>query len=95
MVKNLDDDFEFYDVNSNHMVSFDSNFKIGDFRAYNSEFLNFNQPADRKIILINTQEDKQIFQMKDGKFILEIEDGDYCRYYYSYNLEELINYSED
>ena len=33
--------------------------------------------------------------MKDGKFILEIEDGDYCRYYYSYNLEELINYSED
>ena len=95
MVRNLDDDFEMYDISVNRMASFNSNFKIGDFKAFISEFGNFNKPPSRAIILQNSSEDRQIFQMVDGKFILEIEDGDYCQYYYSEDLEELVQFSEN
>lgn len=97
MVRNLDDDFEMYDISVNRMVSFNSNFKIGDFKAFISEFGNFNNMS-RAIILQNSSAPgmgRQIFQMVDGKFILEIEDGDYCQYYYSEDLEELVQFSEN
>jgi len=99
MIRNLDDDFEMYDISVNKMVSFDSNFKIGNFVAFISEFGNLDGSGDiwatsRAIILQNGNK-KQIFQMVDGKFILEIETGDYCEYYYSEDLQELVDFSEN
>ena len=45
--------------------------------------------------MVSNDSNKQIFKMKDGKFILEVEgnmdeDGEIIEYFYSENIEDLI-----
>jgi hypothetical protein len=66
------------------MIPFPKNYKIGNYKSIESTFRRI------KMIILSDGGDKQIFHMKDGKYILEVVDMDSCEYYFSYDLNDLI-----
>lgn len=93
MKKDLDSN---YDIMADKMVSFTPEQLREGWVLYDAEFYSVKT---RKVVKIQTLNNgievgecgaKQIFQMKDGKYILEVEDEDGVEYFYSENIEDLI-----
>ena len=84
MRKELSDD---YDISGNNMLDIEND--ISCFKVKNSEFYVPKGKVNRKIL---TFDNKQIFQMNDGIFILEVEDYQEgtVEYFYSKDIYDLI-----
>lgn len=70
----------------------DINEKVGNFEVKKATFFNKGNKKETKNVL--TFENQQIFSMKDGTFVLEVEvdndEGGYCEYFYSDNIKDLL-----
>jgi len=79
-----------YDMSVENMLDI-SRTDSGEFVITEGEFYS-NDPKIKKPIKkkILTCDNKQIFAMVDGKFILEIEDDGICEYFWSNNLHDLL-----
>jgi len=85
MKKELSEDYE---ISATNMLDIEK--EISYFKIENSEFFIYPKgKLNRKIL---KHDNKQIFQMKDGIFILEVEDyiKSTCEYYYSKDITDLI-----
>ena len=85
--KELDDN---YDISVENML--DMTQEIGGFKLSEEEFSNKKSKLVKKNILRNEEENKQIFSMKDGLFILEVEDVNEgtVEYFFSKDINDLI-----
>ena len=64
---------------------------VGEFKVSNETFYNDAFNEVQMDILVNESNGEQIFKMKDGKFILEVEDGEgMVEYFHSDILEDLV-----
>lgn len=80
-----------YDINVSNMKNITEN--KGDFKIVESEFYDLRSGSDERIKMnvLSDGNGKQIFSMKDDKFILEVEDENMkINYFYSENLDDLI-----
>ena len=93
-MKRLDDN---YDICVDDMLPMLIEQEKGDFKIKNGEFYRTKDFEKVNMPILATGRidcgalNKQIFSMKDGKFILEIEENYEVEYFYSENLDELIN----
>ena len=85
MKKNLDDN---YDITVDNMLDMTEKQEVNGFTLVNSEFYNKKDKKVNKHILVRDNE--QIFSMKDGIFILEVEDDGMVEYFYSKDINDLI-----
>jgi len=61
------------------------------FKKESSKFISLKSGKTKSKIILKGGQDKQIFQMKDGKFVLEvINDEMECEFFYSNNIKKLI-----
>jgi hypothetical protein len=69
---------------------------VAGWQLYDAEFYSVKT---RKVINLKTLYNgteigrigaKQIFQMKDGKYVLEVEDEEGVEYFYSENIQDLV-----
>ena len=83
-MKELDIDYDISVANMNEITE-----DCGDFVVTDAEFYDTttNKLVNKKVLM---NEGKQIFSMKDGIYILEIEDCGEVEYYYSNNLNDLV-----
>lgn len=85
---------EDYDISVENMLDMNKSQELGGFKAQGTTFYNKKGKQIPKQILRNEEESKQIFQMKDGKFILEEETfddkGGDILYFYSDVITDLI-----
>jgi hypothetical protein len=83
-MKELDID---YDISVSNM--YDITLDRGNFLVTDTEFydINTSKLTNKKVLRSGG---KQIFSMKDGTFILEIEDCGEVEYFYSNNINDLI-----
>jgi len=94
MKKKLDDD---YDISVDDILNMTKDQEIGGFELVESDFYGKKGREKRNNL---ARKNEQIFSMKDGIFILEVEeDGDFCvckcplgmvEYFYSTNINDLI-----
>lgn len=92
--KLLSDD---YDINVDNMVAMTPEQEVGNYKVKDSQFFS-NTSEELKSMKILTSEDdnSQIFQMTDGKFILEVFEGfddeglEKYNYYYSDKISDLL-----
>lgn len=68
-LKNLSDDYE---VTVDNMIPLNS--KVSNFEVCNSQFFSFEKDKLVNMDILVNEEGWQIFAMKDGTFILEVED---------------------
>lgn len=88
-MRNLDEDFDMYDISVDNMVPMSKEHECAPFTLLETSF--FNQKGeDTNMPILSDSCEQQIFRMKDGKFILEIDNGDTVDYFYSENLNDLI-----
>ena len=92
MKKELDLD---YDINVVNMIPFTKSLPNSEMVLHEAEFYNLKGNAVKMMVLKNDIEFgsigcKQIFQMKDGKFILEVEDEEGVEYFFSNKIEDLL-----
>ena len=81
-----------YDMTVDNMVPL-----TGEYKGWTNEEGEFYLLSDEKLVkmpyLLNCN--KQIFQMKDGRFVLEVEniesDEFEAEYFYSYDINDLLN----
>lgn len=70
----------------------DINEEVGNFKLEKATFFNKKGQEENKTVLVF--DNKQIYSMKDGKFVLEVEvnndKGGYCEYFYSDNIKDLL-----
>ena len=90
---------ENYNISANDMLDMKPEQEVNGFKIENSEFYpNGGSKATTKNILVKENSEFvrfQIFSMKDGKFILEVDpDGENIGYFYSENLDDLTNSEE-
>lgn len=94
MVKKLKNS---YDISRKNMLDMEKHQAIAGFKLFGAEFGIGPGKNVKKKVLKSESDDgsKQIFSMKDGLFILEIEkiEENYCQYYCSNNLIELYTYN--
>lgn len=87
-MKKLNDSYE---ISADNMISMTESHTVVGFNLIEGEFFS---ESDGDIVPVNILEshnqDKQIFSMKDGTFILEAEEDGDIEYYYSYNITDLI-----
>jgi len=83
-MKELDLDYDISVDNMNDIITDYGNFVVEDAEFYDRK----TTKLVTKKVLVN--EGKQIFSMKDGIYILEIEDCGEVEYYYSKNLNDLV-----
>jgi hypothetical protein len=80
-----------YEISADNMISMSESYKVKGFNIIEGEFFS---EYDGDIVPVNILEsdnqDKQIFSMKDGTFILEAEEDGDIEYYYSYNIIDLL-----
>lgn len=85
-------------LNNNYPIGVEDivsiNTPIKPFIIHEAQFLNKQKQLETRNILITCDgiSSKQIFLMKDGKYILEIDDteNDNCEYFYSNDILDLI-----
>ena len=79
-----------YDMTVENMVPL-----TGEYKGWTNEEGEFYLLSNEKIVkmpyLLNEDCDRQIFQMKDGRFVLEVE-NDECEvdFFYSYDINDLL-----
>jgi hypothetical protein len=90
MIQELDDN---YDISVDGMINVTVEQEKGGYKIFNSEFYSLLYEKVYMNILKYENESacKQIFSMKDGKFILEIENELGISYFYSESLDDLID----
>ena len=91
MIQELDDN---YDISVDGMINVTVEQEKGGYKIFNSEF--YSSLAYERVYMNilkyeNESACKQIFSMKDGKFILEIENELGISYFYSESLDDLID----
>jgi hypothetical protein len=85
-----------YDINARNMTSFTEDQTSEGWVLSEAEFVPFDTDEEIKVTVLSNGVDvgecgaKQIFQMKDGKYILEVEDEEGVEYFYSENIEDLL-----
>lgn len=84
-----------YDVIVENMIPFTEGLSQQGMNLSETTFFNKKGKEVTMTVLRNEEEPgsigcKQIFQMKDGKFILEIEDEEGVEYFYSEKIEDLF-----
>lgn len=77
---------EDYEVSVDDMI--DAISDVGDFKVTTAEFYNKAGKIVNKNIL--SKDGQQIFSMKDGKFVLEVEDDGFVEYFCSNDINDLI-----
>jgi hypothetical protein len=96
MKKELNNEYDIDVRNMNDIVE-----EIGGFKITDGKFMIPTKKYDPDNFLIkkilvkectggDSHHLEQIFLMKDGKFILEVDNGETCEYFYSENLKDLI-----
>jgi hypothetical protein len=83
-----------YEINVENMIPFTENNSQKGMNLFEASFYNNKGKKIKMLVLKNNEEPgnfgcKQIFQMKDGTFILEEENED-VEYYFSKNLQDLL-----
>ena len=81
-----------YDMTVDNMVTL-----TGEYKGWTNkegEFYSVNEGKFINMSVLNNDFDKQIFQMKDGRFVLEVEniesDEFEVEYFYSYDINDLL-----
>lgn len=90
MKQNLSDDYEICVAN---MVPLTKEQASKGFEVVNSEFIDFSDDDFNKVnmdILVREETSEQIFYMKDGRYVLEVEADHMVEYFYSTNIEDLL-----
>ena len=90
-------DFD-YDIDVKNMIPFTEDQATNDWQLRNTTFFSLDGKKFKEIPMVNLGNGinpgecgaKQIFQMKDGKFILEVEDEEGVEYFFSENLQDLL-----
>lgn len=79
-----------YDMTVDNMVPL-----TGEYKGWTNEEGEFYSPEEDVIkmnYLLNDDCTRQIFQMKDGRFVLEVENDEFeVEYFYSYDINDLLN----
>ena len=83
-MKELDIDYDISVSNMNDITNDHGDFLVTDTEFYD---INTSKLTNKKVLRSGG---KQIFSMKDGTFILEIEDCGEVEYFYSNNINDLI-----
>ena len=83
-----------YEINVENIIPFTENYSQNGMNLFETCFYNSKGKEVKMMVLKNNEEPgnfgcKQIFQMKDGNFILEEENED-VEYYFSKNLQDLL-----
>lgn len=83
-----------YEINVENMIPFIESKPQNGMHLFEATFYNTKGKKTKMMVLKNNEEPgnfgcKQIFQMKDGSFILEEENED-IEYYFSKNLQDLL-----
>lgn len=78
-----------YDISAENILNMTKDQEIGDFKLITSEFYSEKGIVERTI-LSNEKEQKQIFSMQDGRFVLEVEEDGMVEYYFSNDIKELL-----
>lgn len=80
-----------YDLSAKNMLNITDEYVHGKWKISSSKFYTEDGTINIKVLVTS---DRQIFQMNDGKFILEIENDYYDNgsfsYYYSTNINDLL-----
>lgn len=78
-----------YDISVNNMQNITES--KGNFKVVDSNFYDWSSEKEVKMKILSDDNGKQIFSMKDGKFVLEVEDENMeIDYFYSENIEDLL-----
>lgn len=81
-----------YDISVDNILDISKDYEKDGFKIISAHFLKGRQVIEKLILLkeINIVS-KQIFAMKDGRFVLEISDidEDSISYFYSYDINDL------
>jgi len=90
-VKELPDD---YDITVDNMIGMSAEHVTDDFKIHHGIFYSMNDGKDKSMNVLKHESPegviKQIFQMNDGKFILEVEEFGEVTYFYSDKLSDLV-----
>ena len=79
-----------YDMSVENMVPL-----TGEYKGWTNEEGEFYLLSNEKLVkmpyLLNEDCDRQIFQMKDGRFVLEVENDEFeVEYFYSHDINDLL-----
>lgn len=84
-----------YDITVDNMIPMTKEQEIGNFKLHETEFGSQKKKGLVKMNVLTIGQAgcdgcRQIFQMNDGKFILEVEDEGMVDYYYSKDITDLL-----